>query len=156
MQIYARVVDSTVAELWPHEPDAPMPNPQPTPIEVFGEEIGSQFVACGPEVQQGWALKGKKFSAPIIVPPTEPVPDRCSKLGLKRALAETGPDAVFPKPEWPAVKEAIASDADLQEDWDLAVSIVRTDPLVQAMVAARKYDDATVDKILVRANALAA
>ncbi|MBE7196749.1 MAG: DUF4376 domain-containing protein [Parafilimonas terrae] len=45
-----------------------MPDPQPTPVEVFGEEIGGQFVACGPEVQQGWVLKGKKFSAPAPTP----------------------------------------------------------------------------------------
>lgn len=85
-----------------------------------------------------------------------PAPDRCSKLGLKRALAETGAAAVFKKPEWPAVKAAIEADEGLKEDWDLATMIVRTDPLVQAMIAARKYDTATVDAILVRANILAA
>lgn len=84
------------------------------------------------------------------------VPGSCSKLGLKRALAETGAQAIFPKPEWPAVKDLLSKDPDLQEDWDLAVEIRRTDPLVQGVIAARKYDDATVDKILLRANELAA
>lgn len=73
MQIYARVVDGTVAELWPHSPDAPMPDPQPTPVEVFGGEIGGEFIACGPDVQQGWNYKSKKFSAPAA-PEPEPTP----------------------------------------------------------------------------------
>jgi hypothetical protein len=105
------------------------------------------------ELDEG-AYRSRLAAAPVET--GSAVPDRCSKLGLKRALAETGLRAVFPKPEWVAVKAAIESDPDLQEDWDLAVSIVRTDPLVQAMIAARSYDDATVDKILVRANQLAA
>ena len=83
-------------------------------------------------------------------------PDRCSKLGLKRALAEIGADAVFPQPEWSDVKDAIEADDELSEDWSLATVILRSDKLVQAMISARKYDDDTVDRILVRANQLAA
>lgn len=79
-------------------------------------------------------------------PAPVPVPASCSKLGLKRALAEIG--------EWEAVKAAIASNPTLQEDWELAQEIRRTDPLVQAMIALRGYSTSQVDQLLVRANAL--
>ena len=104
---------------------------------------------------EAWQAEIDALRAAALAAPA-PIPNRCSKLGLKRALAETGDDAVFVKPEWPAVKAAIEASADLGEDWDLAVSIVRTDPLVRAVIALRGYDDATVDRILVRANELAA
>lgn len=75
-------------------------------------------------------------------------PASASKLGLKRALAELG--------EWEAIKTAIGSDATMQEDWDLAIEVRRTDPLTQAMIAARGYTAAQVDDLLIRAAALVA
>lgn len=118
----------------------------------FGEDSTVPKGATGYQNEPDWLQAQVEARQPLPLA----IPDRCSKLGLKRALAETGADAVFKTPEWPAVKAAIASNEDLQEDWDLATVIVRTDPLVQAMIAARKYDDATVDKILARANVLSA
>ena len=69
VQFYARVVSGVVAELWPHAADAPMPDPQPTPVQVFGEALGSTFVACDGTVQQGWTYDGHSFSAPPPPPP---------------------------------------------------------------------------------------
>lgn len=103
------------------------------------------------------AMSESDFEAAISATATvDPIPDRCSKLGLKRVLAETGANAVFPQPEWPAVKGAIEADEELSEDWAIASVILRSDALVQKMIAFRKYDDATVNRILVRANQLAA
>ena len=82
------------------------------------------------------------------VPPPLPVPTSASKLGLKRALAEIG--------LWDQVKAAIAADPDAQEEWDLAVEIRRTDPLVQMMIDAMGLTPEQVDAILIRANELVA
>ncbi len=82
------------------------------------------------------------------VPPSLPVPTSASKLGLKRALAEIG--------LWDQVKAAIAADPDIQEEWDLAIEIRRTDPLVERLVAALGLAPAEVDAILIRSNELVA
>ena len=82
------------------------------------------------------------------VPPPLPVPTSASKLGLKRALAEIG--------LWDQVKAAIAADPDIQEEWDLAIEIRRTDPLVQMMIDAIGLTPEQADAILIRANELVA
>ena len=82
------------------------------------------------------------------VPPPLPVPTSASKLGLKRALAEIG--------LWDQVKAAIATDPDVQEEWELAVEIRRTDPLVQMMIDAIGLTPEQADAILIRANELVA
>lgn len=121
--------------------------------EMAAEMTDVTGFAKAPE--QGWVRSedGSSFAPPP--PPPVYVPSSCSKLGLKRALSETGPDAVFEKPEWPAVSAALAEDPDLKEDWDFANSIRRDDPIVEKVIAMRGYDSETVDKILIRANALA-
>lgn len=64
----------------------------------------------------------------VEMPASMPVvPGSATKLGLKRALADQG--------GWDSVKAALAADPDLQEDWDLATEIRRSDPLTQAMIA---------------------
>ncbi|SDF31152.1 hypothetical protein SAMN05216337_10516 [Bradyrhizobium brasilense] len=78
--------------------------------------------------------------------PPAPVPSSCTKLGLKRAFDELG--------TWVAVKAAIAADANVQEEWDLATESRRTDPLVQHMIAVVGLSDAQVDQLLIRANGL--
>ena len=78
--------------------------------------------------------------------PPPAVPTSCTKLGLKRAFDELG--------TWPAVKAAIAADANAQEEWDLATEIRRADPLVQHMIGIVDLSDAQVDQLLIRANAL--
>ncbi|WP_050629323.1 hypothetical protein [Bradyrhizobium viridifuturi] len=75
-----------------------------------------------------------------------PVPASCTKLGLKRAYDELG--------SWAIVRAAIAADAAVQEEWDLATELRRTDPLVQRMITALGLSDAQVDLLLIRANAL--
>ena len=45
------------------------------------------------------------------------MPASCTKLGPKRAFDELG--------TWAAVKAAIAADANVQEEWDLATEIRR-------------------------------
>jgi hypothetical protein len=84
---------------------------------------------------------------PYVAPPA-PVPNSASKLGLKRAFSEMG--------QWAAVKAMIASNDDLQEEWDLAVEIRRTDPLVQGMIPALGLNEAQVDALLIRAAELVA
>ena len=64
------------------------------------------------------------------------------------ALAEIG--------LWDQVKAAIAADPDIQEEWELAVEIRRTDPLVQMMIDAIGLTPEQVDAILIRANELVA
>ena len=73
VQLYARVVDGIVVELWPHDPAAALPEGVSTPVDAFGEAFGSQFVACGADVPQGWTYDGKSFAAPVVVVPPVPV-----------------------------------------------------------------------------------
>ena len=88
--------------------------------------------------------------APIL---TAPPPTSCSKLGLKRAFDE--------KKLWTTVRAMIASDAGMQEDWDLAVELRITDPIVRKAVAGLAQlgiplSDADVQALVTRANALVA
>lgn len=78
-------------------------------------------------------------------PPT-PVPTFATKLGLKRALDEVG--------LWATVRAAIAADPSVQEEWDLAIQINRTDPLVARLVAALGLTEEQIDAMLVRAHEL--
>ncbi|ODM77809.1 hypothetical protein [Bradyrhizobium elkanii] len=98
----------------------------------------------------GGTLVGGVYSPPappVTDPlPPPPPPDSCTKLGLKRAFDELG--------TWASVKAAIAADANVQEEWDLATEIRRADPLVQHMITIVGLSDAQVDQLLIRANAL--
>ena len=112
------------------------------------------------ETPEGQRLVGYEFGRDangkvIYIPtfedipaPPLPVPTSASKLGLKRALAEIG--------LWDQVKAAIAADPDIQEEWELAVEIRRTDPLVQMMIDAIGLTPEQADAILIRANELVA
>ncbi|HWW46310.1 MAG TPA: hypothetical protein VNZ94_00525 [Xanthobacteraceae bacterium] len=80
------------------------------------------------------------YEPPVIVPNT------VSKLGLKRALDELG--------LWGDVKATIASDPDVQEEWDLAIEISRTDRLTLLMIAAMGFTDEEVDQLIIRAHEL--
>ncbi len=84
---------------------------------------------------------------PYIAPPT-PVPLSASKLGLKRAFTEIG--------QCENVKGYLAANPDLQEDWDLAIEIKRSDPLTHGAVTALNLSSDQVDALLVRANELVA
>ncbi len=66
-QLYARIVSGVVAELWPHDPAAALPEGVSTPVDAFGQAFGAQFIACDATVQQGWtsADGGKTFAAPV-------------------------------------------------------------------------------------------
>lgn len=107
-------------------------------------------LVMGGDYAIGGTLVGGVYSPPAppsVDPlPSPPPPDSCTKLGLKRAFDELG--------TWAAVKAAIAADANVQEEWDLATEIRRADPLVQHMIAIVGLTEAQVDQILVRANAL--
>jgi hypothetical protein len=74
------------------------------------------------------------------------IPTGTSKLGLKRAFTAMG--------KWDAVKAAIASDPDTQEDWDLAVVISRNDPIVKSLQAKMDLSDDDVTNIIVMAEEL--
>jgi hypothetical protein len=81
-------------------------------------------------------------------PLPEPVPASATRLGLMRALKEID--------LWGAAKAAIAADPDIQEEWDLAVEVKRTDPLTQAMIASLGLSSLQVDKLLIRSAELVA
>jgi hypothetical protein len=82
---------------------------------------------------------------PYIAPP-KPVPESASKLGLKRAFVELG--------QWDNVKAYLAATPDLQEDWDLAIEIKRSDPLTQGAIVALGLTDEQTDALLTRAEEL--
>lgn len=75
-----------------------------------------------------------------------PPPPSASKLGIKRALAELD--------QWETVRSAIASDPDVQEEWDLAVEIYRSDPLTQQIINLLSLTPAEVDALIIRAHQL--
>lgn len=107
VQIYARVVDGAVVELWPHDPVAPMPDPQPTPAEAFGAELGAEFVPCNATVQQGWTTSdGGKTFAPPVSPAPIPV-DLTTYAAAARYAKETAGITVGTAP--------IATDRDSQQ-----------------------------------------
>ncbi len=92
------------------------------------------------------------LTAEPVLPPAPP-PSSCSKLGLKRAFTERG--------LWPTVRAMLSSDADMQEDWDLAVELRITDPIVKKAVAGLAQlgiplSDADVQNLVTRANELVA
>lgn len=94
----------------------------------------------------GGTLIGGVYVPPPVPQVTPFVPERATKLGLKRAFDELG--------IWPQVKAEIAADRDAQEEWDLAIDINRTDPLTQNLIRKLQFSDAQVDQIIIRANAL--
>jgi hypothetical protein len=93
---------------------------------------------------EAWLAAGNTADPYVTPPPL--IPDSCTKLGLKRAFDELG--------QWPAIKAAIAANPTAQEEWDLAVEIRRTDPIVQGMISAVGLTTEQVDNVLLRANAL--
>ncbi|MDI4231462.1 hypothetical protein OZ411_01365 [Bradyrhizobium sp. Arg237L] len=93
---------------------------------------------------EGWLAAGNVPDP--YVPPAPHVPESCTKLGLKRAFDELG--------QWPAIKAAISANPAAQEEWDLAVEIRRTDPIVQGMISAVGLTAEQVDNLLLRADAL--
>jgi hypothetical protein len=95
--------------------------------------------------QEALSANGMARPDPYIAPET-PVPPSASRLGLMRAFKELG--------RWDEVRALIASDADTQEEWSVAIEIKRTDPLVQRMIVAMSLTDALVDALLIRANQL--
>ena len=54
------------------------------------------------------------------------------------------------------MKAAIAADAGVQEEWDLATEIRRTDPLTQGMITTLQLTSTQVDALLVRSAELVA
>lgn len=131
--------DGFVRELFDTDPGLP-------------EEYDVRDVSKVKGIAEGWIIQGGKFSAPPPPVVDIPMPLSVSKLGLKRALAETGDQAVFPEPEWPAVKALLGSSDDLQEDWDLAIEVRPNDPLVEGVIAARKYTPEQVKALMLRAR----
>lgn len=81
-------------------------------------------------------------------PPPRIIPESATKLGLMRALREID--------LWDAVKAAIAAEADIQEEWDLAIEIKRNDPLTESLIAGLGLSAAQVDELIVRATELVA
>ena len=89
------------------------------------------------------AVQGFAPSQPDL--PPNPPPVACTKLGLKRAFGDRG--------LWTTVRAMIASDPDMQEEWDLAISVEKSDPLIQKALAALAQfgiamSDADVDALI--------
>ncbi|WP_315773003.1 MULTISPECIES: hypothetical protein [unclassified Bradyrhizobium] len=107
-----------------------------------------------PNAPDPQSLFGGKMYDPstntLVDAPAPPVmiPDSVTKLGLKRSFDELG--------QWGTVKAAIAADPKTQEEWDLATSIKRTDPLVQGVIAVLNLTSDQVDQLIIRAHALTA
>lgn len=80
------------------------------------------------------------------VPPPVPVPPSATRLGLMRALKEIG--------QWDAVKAALAANPEVQEEWDVAIEVKRTDPITQGMIAQMGLTEEQVDALLIRARDL--
>lgn len=107
---------------------------QPYTIEALGDPTTNGFTA-----------------APVYPPPTKPT--SCSRLGLMRAFKARG--------LWPTVRAMIAADADMTEEWDLAETIYKSDPLVKAALGGLAQmgialSDADVDQLIAEANAAVA
>jgi hypothetical protein len=96
------------------------------------------------------------FSGEPVPPSPPPLAglNSCSKLGLIRAFRERG--------WWPAVKTMIASDADMQDDWDAATQLRTTDTTLRKAIAnlpsvgLPTLTDADVQALVARANELVA
>jgi hypothetical protein len=110
-------------------------------IEVYDGDLND------PQATYGQMVYDEVANTLAVAPPPVIVPTTASKLGLKRALTETS--------QWLTVKAWLAADEDRQDDWDLAVSLSRTDPLIQGMIALLSLTSAQADSIFVRAKALA-
>ncbi|WP_316227749.1 hypothetical protein [Bradyrhizobium sp. SZCCHNR3015] len=121
------------------EYDEPPSNPPPG----FSEGV---IAVQNEDASADWTWDGHTLSAPPAAPAPVFVPQSASKLGLKRALGEIG--------RWNEAKALMASNAGVQEEWDLAIEIKRADPLAQIIIAAMSLSDADVDSILIRAAAL--
>jgi hypothetical protein len=109
-------------------------------IEVQDSDTGDMK---GKYVGKLYAEDVRAFTDPIA---PDIIPRIASKLGLKRALSEIG--------LWEAVKSAIASDPQIEEEWGLAVEIIRTDPLTQHIIARLALSNEQVDSLILRAKAL--
>jgi hypothetical protein len=88
VQIYAYVPDGAVAWLWPHDPAAPMPAPQPAVSDVFALNIAKHMVECDAAVRQGWTYDGKTFAAPVATPLRAP-PRTATVSALLDALSSS-------------------------------------------------------------------
>lgn len=96
--------------------------------EIFGETAPElhpslQVVDAPNDVEVGYEFDGVNFTAPT--PPPALTVSVITKLQCKKqAVAES---------LWDTLKSAIASDPDIQEDWDLALNVNINEPSVQAM-----------------------
>lgn len=75
------------------------------------------------------------------------VPTSTTKLKLVRSLRAAGKEAQF----WAALN---AADANTRNDWELATSISRTDPLVLGFAQALSLTSADLDAIFIAAAAV--
>lgn len=128
--------------------DAPAGQPAVWHQESVGEVL-AQFDLTTEELLEECAAAGVVPQTPEQPLPAKTIssaPSAASKLGLKRALSEIG--------LWGAAKAAIASDPDAQEEWDLALSISRDDPLARKVIAGLALTDDQLSALLTRADEL--
>src|SRR4051812_13622898 len=66
-----------VLEVWECPPDMDV-----TPAEMFAPIQGSEWLACGPEVQPNWTYDGVSFAPPVPATPVETPPPPITKRQL--------------------------------------------------------------------------
>lgn len=150
MPVYARVEDGVVVELWPHDPDAPMPDPQPEPSAVFAPDIADKMFACDAEVKEGWLYDGKVFAEPPA-PPTQPpiVPNEVTNWQARAALHDAG---LFDQVD-AAVKAAAAQYPKISYAWEYGNTFLRSSEFIVTMAAQLGLSSQQIDDLFVAAAA---
>lgn len=143
---YARIVNSTAVD-----------TRSDSPVGFYTENIANEFVVVPDEVMDGWSNASGAWVAPV--PPPEPTPEEIA--AREAATAESARLAAVPREVSPRqIRQALtvaalrdqvenavaASDKNLKDWWEFALSIERdnehvVDMAAQIGVTMRQLDD---------------
>lgn len=82
------------------------------------------------------------------------VPQSISKVQAMRAMKQTDIDAVAGTSMWTGFQALLASNADANDEWVLALDLERNHPLVLALTPALGKTDAQIDELFILASSL--